>query len=541
MHIAHSRHSRIFRRVPRRGARFRRGALSICGGARTVRALLPVCLLLCAVLVSFGAARRGQLTLQVVEEGSGRPIPVRVHLKDQRGRPVKPPGSLFYKDHFVFDGEIVLKLPPGHYTFEMERGPEYAIRYGDFTIEPNAEDTKSVTLRRLIDMREEGWWSGDLHVHREPEHIELLMRAEDLHVVPLITWWNDKNLWQERPLPESPVRRFDTDRYYHLLAGEDEREGGALLYFNLPKPLDLAGASREFPSPVKFLKQARHAPGAHVDIEKPFWWDMPIWIASGMTHSMGVCHNHLWREGVLDNEAWGKPRDRSLYPGSHGNGRWSRDIYYRLLNCGLRIPPTAGSASGVLPNPPGYNRVYVHCGSQLDWESWWQGLREGRVVITNGPLLRPRVNGHLPGHVFRAGAGETISLSVDLELLIRSPVEYLEVIKDGQVLHEVRLDEYARSGGRLPPVEFDESGWLLVRAVTTNTETYRYGSTGPYYVEIGGRPRVSKQDAQFFLDWVHERARQVRLPDETQRAQVIQYHRAARDWWQRRVDASNAP
>ena len=28
-------------------------------------------------------------------------------------------------------------------------------------------------------------------------------------------------------------------------------------------------------------------------------------------------------------------------------------IYYHLLNCGLRVPPSAGSASGVLPNPVG--------------------------------------------------------------------------------------------------------------------------------------------------------------------------------------------
>ena len=520
---------------------------------RVCRTVWLVLLVVCLAPPIASAARRGQLTLSVVDQQTEQPVAVRMHLKDQRGRAVRPPKSVYYRDHFVFDGEIVLKLPPGNYTFEMERGPEYAIRYGNFTIEPNAEDSTRVTMERMVDMSKEGWWSGELHIHRPPEQIELLMRAEDLHVAPVITWWNNNNLWKDKALPDPPLKKFDGDRFYHLLAGEDEREGGALLYFNLPKPLAIAGSQREFPSPVKFLKLSRHAKHAHVDIEKPFWWDMPIWVASGMVHSIGVCNNHIQRDGVLDNEAWGKPRDRSLYPGPHGNGRWSRDIYYRLLNCGLRIPPSAGSASGVLNNPVGYNRVYVHCGSQLDYEGWWRGLREGRVIVTNGPLLRPRVNGHLPGHVFRAEQGETVSLSVELRLLLRSKVEYLEVVKNGKVVHEVRLEDYAKSGGKLPLVEFDRSGWMLVRAVTNEPSTYRYGSTGPYYVEIGDESRISKQDAQFFLDWVHERARRVKLPEtgnkaesgnkaeESQRDEVMQYHRGARNYWRDLLDRANAP
>ena len=41
----------------------------------------------------------------------------------ERGKVVKPPGTVFYRDHFVFPGKVVLKLPPGQYSFEIERGP----------------------------------------------------------------------------------------------------------------------------------------------------------------------------------------------------------------------------------------------------------------------------------------------------------------------------------------------------------------------------------------------------------------------------------
>jgi hypothetical protein len=430
---------------------------------------------------------------------------------------------------------------PGVYFFELERGPEYKIRTGQFTVNPGSADNTQLSMQRYVDMAKEGWWSGDLHIHRPPKDLQLLMLAEDLHIAPVITWWNDTNAWAKQSPPDPLLVRFDQNRFYQLMAGEDERGGGALLYFNLPQPLPISGSQREFPSSCEFLKQARQHPGVHVEIEKPFWWDMPLWIASGLVDSIEICHNHMQRDGVLANEAWGKPRDKSAYPDPLGNGRWTQELYYRLLNCGLRMPPTAGSASGVLPNPVGYNRVYVHCGEQLEYEKWWENLRAGRVMVTNGPLIRnARFNGELPGHVFTGPAGTAVQLQATLSLSIREPVDYLEVVRNGQVIHDSRLDEVAKANGRLPKVEFRESGWMLVRAIASNPKTFRFACTGPVYVEIGGQRRVSKKAAQFFLDWVYERARQIQLADPEQRAAVMKYHRAARDYWQRLVDAANA-
>jgi hypothetical protein len=194
----------------------------------------------------------------------------------------------------------------------------------------------------------------------------------------------------------------------------------------------------------------------------------------------------------------------------------------------------------------GYNRVYVHCGDELTWDGWWEGLRRGRVIVTNGPLLRPRVfgpgapqEGALPGHVFQADAGQTVELSISLNLSIREKVEYLEIIQDGQRAHEVRLDEWAKANGQLPPVKFDKSGWMLVRAVTNNSKTFRHASTGPYYVEIGYEPRISKRSAQFFLDWVYERARQIEHDNADEKRELLEQHRAARDHWQKLVERAN--
>jgi hypothetical protein len=507
---------------------------------------LIVALVILLIGASWSVAEEGRLEVRVVNKETGQPVAARMHLKDQRGKAVKPPKVPYWNDHFVFDSVIALELPLGTYTFELECGPEYKLSSGYFTLERNANDTKTIEVQRFVDMKKEGWWSGELHIHRPPDEIELHLRAEDLHIGPVMTWWNNRNQWQGKALPKNPLVQFNGDRFYQLMAGEDEREGGALLYFNLAQPLPIAGSQREYPSPVKFLDQARQSDGVHVDVEKPFWWDMPVWVATGKIDSMGLANNHQHRDGMMDREAWGKPRDTGRFPSPHGNGLWTQHIYYQLLNCGLRIPPSAGSASGVLPNPVGYNRVYVHCGQELTWDDWWENLRRGQVVVTNGPMLRPRVSGPgapregaLPGHVFRGDKGKELELNIALNLSTRDPIDYLEVVKDGKTVHEVRLDQWAKSGGKLPPVKFDTSGWFLVRAVTNNPKTYRFASTGPYYVEIDYKPRVSKKSAQFFVDWVFERAGRVKLDDVDQKNEVLEYHRLARDFWQKKLAEAN--
>ncbi len=491
----------------------------------------------------------GQIEIRVTDAGSQEPLAVNLYLKDARGRTFKdvrgwnwtPRNAPLWNDHLAIDGSIRLKLPTGRYTFELERGPEYQIRTGHFEISRKANGLENVTLRRFVDMSQEGWWSGDLHIHRPPQDLPLLMRAQDLHVAPVITWWNEQNAWKETPLPEQPLVVSKGNYYHHLLAGEDERGGGAVLYFNLEKPLELPSHDdREYPPMAKFLELARQQTGAHIDIEKPFWWDVPIWLALGMADSIGLANNHMLRDGMLADEAWGKPRDTTFYPAPRGNGYWSQDIYYHILNCGIRIPPSAGSASGVLQNPVGYNRVYVHCPNGLTWESWWEGLRAGRVVVTNGPLLRPLVNGQYPGHVFRGEVGDSISLVVNLNLSLRDKVDYLEVIQNGKVVHEVRLDELRTRKGALPPVAFQESGWMLVRAVTVGSKTFRFASTGPYYVEIGGKQRISRESAKFFLDWLNQRTAQLGSTAPAQQAEIARYLDLARNFWQEKLQQANA-
>ena len=521
-------------------------------GIASSAAIRPLRTLLGCLVILLGSADRtawaagGQLEITVVDRETRQPIACRMHLKDAAGKPRKAKRMPFWHDHFVFPGKIILKLPVGNYTFEMERGPEYLVRSGDFQIENFADDAKEVDMRRFVDMSAHGWWSGDLHVRRPVGHIELLMAADDLHVAQVVTWWNEKSDWFSKPLPKDPLVCFDGDRYYDLMAGGHARAGTTLLYFNLPAPLRVGSAAGsedrcaddEYPPSMKYLLQAREHADLWVDLSKPFWWDLPMLVAHGQVDSIQLAHSHICRKTVISNEADGKPREKLRYPAPWGNARWSQAIYFKLLDCGLRIPPTAGSGSGVVPNPVGYNRVYVHVDGEFSYQQWWKDLRAGRVVVTNGPLMHPTVRGQLPGHVFRADKGKELEFELGLTLWTRQPISYLELIKNGTVEHSIRYEDYATSG-RLPKLHFRRSGWFLIRAVTDLPKTYRFAMTGPYYVEIDYQRRISKRAAQFFLDWVYERARQIKLADPARRREVLTHHRKARDFWRDLVSRAN--
>jgi hypothetical protein len=297
---------------------------------------------------------------------------------------------------------------------------------------------------------------------------------------------------------------------------------------------------------IPITEKARQEQHAWIDAGAFFARDLPIWIAAGQIDSIQLANRHLERESVIANEAGGWPRDPAAFPNPHGNARWSQEIYYHLLNCGLRIPPTAGSGSGISMNPVGYNRVYAHLDSdeKITWDKWWDALRAGRVSVTNGPLIRPSVEGELPGHTFKADAGQPLELLVALTLSTRDKIRYLEIIKNGRSEQEVNLDSFKELGGKLPPVRFTESGWFLVRAVADNPQTYRFASTGPYYVEIGYQPRISRKSVQFFLDWTNKRADEIAAATKTDDSPAGQnarrYIDQAKAYWQALLAKANA-
>jgi hypothetical protein len=516
--------------------------------------------LVAVVAVAFRHETHPKATIGFVIEvldQSGTPVPCRVHLRGADGAVWSTSAWPSFDDHFVFSGLATFPMEPGSYTYEIERGPEYRPVRGSFQVDASGPKVLNLRLDRLTDLANEGWYSGDLHIHRKPEDVPLLMRAEDLYVGPVVTWWNSDEPKESVPAAH-PLMQFDGRRFMDATAGEDERQGGALLYFRLAKPLVLPPSMRnekgqithregderdEYPAPAELARSAREQPGAHIDIEKPFWWDTPTWVGLGIADSMGIAHNQMTRASVHNGEAWGKWRTAHVYEeGPSGHALWTEDIYYHVLDAGVRLAPSAGSASGALPNPVGYDRVYVHLENGLDYDAWWRGLRAGHSFVTNGPLLLVSANGNLPGHVFLASPKEKVDIALQTRVMSNEPIGRVEVIRDGRV---AQTGTYAADGGTVSfaPLSFDRSGWFLVRAIAERTDNFRFASTAPFYVEIQPTPRrISRSWAQFFIDWIEERMGRLRAgtmaPDTLE--SVLAFHREALRFWQEQLAQANA-
>jgi hypothetical protein len=459
--------------------------------------------------------------------------------------PVKVPLLPFWHDHLVVPGSVQLDLFKGNYFFEIEHGPEYVDGRGYFTINDGADDEKTVALKRSVDMAADGWRAADFDVRRSSREIELAMLAEELFVVPLVTWTNRKSEWTTAKFPSSPIMPFNhARRLYDRAAGADDRPGGPIHLFRLPQPAPLPATNTQLASLIPQLRELKDQhPELWIDVAHPSAWDLPLLVAAGLVDSYCVLPPQLQRTKVEETPQ-GRPFSRGDYPGLAGSGDYACDVYLHLLNVGLRVPPTAGSGSGAPGNmnPVGYNRLYVWTDpTELNAAEWWTRLKEGRAIVTNGPLIRPRANGRHPGYVFAARDGEKVVLDLAMDLTTRDKIDYVEVIQNGTVIHNLPLRDWAGAGGRFPPVTFHESGWCVIRARCDHPQTCRLTLSAPWFVEIGGKPRTSRSSAEFFRDWLEERAASLKVADAAERTVIDAELESARAFWRKAIDDATSP
>jgi hypothetical protein len=186
------------------------------------------------------------------------------------------------------------------------------------------------------------------------------------------------------------------------------------------------------------------------------------------------------------------------------------EIWYRLLNCGFRLPAAAGTDAfpnfASLRGPPGLVRVFVHSGATLDHRSWLAGLKAGRTFVTNAPMLEFSLAGHAIGDEIRIPA-ETHQLKAVVRLRSNVPVDHLEIIGNGKVVARVPLDSGRMTAHDTISVPVHGSGWYVLRAYSDRAEMpvldlYPFASTSPIYVQVGPQRVRSTEDAAFFVKWI---------------------------------------
>ena len=487
------------------------------------------------------SAAGGSLTIRLEDETTKGPVISRVEFfrgaapKSKREKHMPIRNTVAAGLGVVVDRSVVLELPDGPYRFTATRGPEYRIVRGTFELEKTSLDEKTVALPRMADMAGEGWLSGDCCVVPSSNSLPLRMASEDLHVAAVLGEQKAKPIPRrdrDEPIENDPI----------WVRSDAVAEHGLLFYGST-----FTGSAS---APAALSRLASVDPEdtdrARVAIENPFAWELPVWLASRRIDGLFVLGDWLRLDKPVFRVADGRGLDSFSLNEPTQVGRYAERIYRHALDAGLPLVPLAGGGDRSASTPVGYNRVYVthrrdstaalespQCPSSQS--EWWSDLWQGNSIVTNGPLLRPLVGGKLPGHTFVGNSGEVLRLQPELNLAVRDPVEYLEVIHNNRVHYSARLDEFARAGGVIPAIEAKESGWILIRVLTIHDQHYRAAVSAPWWIEFDGERRVSKASVDFFSEWLADyEARLRKRPAEEIQAHVP-YIQAARRFWSERA------
>jgi hypothetical protein len=229
-------------------------------------------------------------------------------------------------------------------------------------------------------------------------------------------------------------------------------------------------------------------------------------------------------------------------------------LWYRLLNCGMKIPATAGTDKMSNWVTVGANRVYALTTGRFNYQSWIDALDKGTSFISNSPFILCTVAGKNPGEEIRVSTKGTVKIIA--EVWSQFPLDRLEIIANGKVVGE-KIVERGQVYSKLK-IDFapGESCWIAARAHqftegdrdtgvsfmqrrdfgggptllnryfgTLRPET-TFAHTNPTYVMVNGKPIRSKEDAAYFvtylengINWLQKSGR---FPSESAKKDVME-------------------
>jgi len=407
------------------------------------------------------------------------------------------------KEGFTRDGVVELLVRPGIYEVHSSRGPEYDTDVDLVELVPGRTVTLSHTLRRVVDTT--GFIAADMHLHSSNSHdsamgLDLRVRSVSAEGVEwavssdhnfitdfgpaiaeagLADWmvssvglevttiesghFNGYPLrydlaqvnrgavaWSDRPPAEIFARLRDLGEY-----GRDE----TLIQVNHPRA-PVLGYFGQYKRDTFTMDQL---PGGLADIFlSP---SGPAFLGPGGQTTFSLDFDllevvngklfrdiHHWRtpETLPPDAPPGLPPagtivtdddDQAVFPGVV-------DDWYNLLNAGHRFVAVGTSDSHNANSEAGFFRTMVYAGAddvrEIEELDLVRGLRSGRAIATNGPMVELYVDDPERGAMGQTIATDTpgsVRLAVSLSAAPWVGVSRLNVIRNGAIIEQTVIDE----------------------------------------------------------------------------------------------------
>jgi hypothetical protein len=500
---------------------------------------------------------------KVLDQASGQAIASRVSIHDAAGGYWPPQGHQYEiptgwredvggdvkigADIFAYvEPEFDVALPAGRYRIEVHHGFEYLARTLEFEIGSETAAV-AVPLERWIDLNAAGWYSGDTHVHFvRPRAALSEARGEGLNVVNILAarWGNlitNVDDFSGGPDPVSGANNiiYVNEEARHLYLGHTALLGLKQLVFPLSwgsGPLTGVPGGSDYP-PMANIADAAHRRGGFVT-----WAHFP-----GPRGEVAV-DIALNKIDSVDVFVWGDPLARKA-------GEPSRvDAWYGFLNCGFRLPVTAGTDKMFNYQVMGTPRVYVQVDGRFTYDAWLDGIRQGRTFATTGPVVSMDVDGQRIGSTLERAAGSTVMVRAQAQSKL--PISRLEIVQNGIVVATAQNPTGSDKIVLEAKLKIRETSWLAARVMSDATLPYQpfyldrsedlrvFAHTSPVYVDVPGSARRSARDAELFVRWIDQGLDWVRnhavIPEPAERAEMIALFERARAVYAAQV-AGGAP
>ena len=499
----------------------------------------------CGGAILFGAAPANAATITgtIVDAATDQPVAARLYLQSAAGdwffaESAAAAGSAvrYAKTNWINSRAVEVhttlsahpfhvELPPGRYTVTAERGKEYhplvqALEVGTAPLQVK------LPLQRWVNMAKRGWFSGDGHLHRTLQELPNVILAEDLNVALPQTHWvtkafqpptsGDKNTERE-VTPEliyadatHVIWPLNTEYEIHDVAGKFHNLG-AVFILNHRKPFTFGAP------PMGAVAEEAHRQGALLDMDKCYWtWSLMLPPVMNID-LYELANNQIWRtEFGFTNFNVPAPAFMNLPDEGRSGGErdwidYTLRSYYTLLNCGFRMRPTAGTASGVHPVPAGFGRVYVHCPRGFNYDVWMQGLDAGRSFVTTGPMLLAKLNGQIAGGTVKRTAAGQSQVEITATILSETPVSALELIVNGEIIPGPIREAGRNSEGAWEytfngVVRLSGTSWIALRCWENRAGGRpRFAHTAPAWFDVDRAPLRPKREE---VDWLITRMKE---------------------------------
>jgi len=513
--------------------------------------------------VLFRITPAAKLTLRV-KDADGRPTTASFLVKDDRGRVYpsqakrKAPDFFFHPQVYRADGESLV-LPPGSYTVEVSRGPEYKKITRKVTMD-RVDRTEAFQLERWVDPAKLGWISGDHHIHAAgcshyerptegvyPQDMMRHVLGEDLKIGSVLTW--GPGWYFQKTFFEGKDHALSTEenriRYDVEISGHPSSHTGHLVLLGV-KEQDYPGTQRleDWPTWGLPILQWAKKQGAVTGFAHSGW-------GLEMPKDELLSYDHPRFDGIGANEY--------IVSVTHGAvdflstvdtpWPWELNIWYHTLNAGYRTRISGETDFPcIYDSKVGLGRSYVRQ-AKPDYGDWIQGIKEGRNYVSDGrshlidfrvsnvemgkgdvklsaparvtatvqvaallnetPAAKRKANVKPYWDVEQARVGT--SRKVPVELVVNGvTVEKTEVEADG-VMREVKFT-----------TRIERSSWVAVRVLPSS-------HTNPIWVTVGESPVRERKSIEWCLKAVdlceQQKTGRVKLNERGEMARAYEYAR----------------